>query len=89
MTVARIGPGRTLVLQGYDGGTWTFHLDPVDPETTRLVVRGRTPADQSAVDRAVRYLVSELPHFVMERGMMRGIETRVERGGHTENGAAA
>jgi menaquinone-dependent protoporphyrinogen IX oxidase len=89
MTVVRIDPGRTLVLQGYDGGTWTFHLDPVDLETTRLVVRGRTPADQSVVGRVVRYLVYELPHFVMERGMMRGIKVRAERSGHAEDDPAA
>lgn len=83
MTVERIEPGRTLVLQGYDGGTWTFHLDPIGAGTTRFVVRGRTPANQSVVDRAVRYLVYELPHFVMERGMMRGIKARAERPGHS------
>jgi hypothetical protein len=79
MTVEHIEPGRTLVLQGYDGGTWTFHLEPIDAETTRFIVRGRTPANQSFADRAFRYLVYELPHFVMERGMMRGIKARAER----------
>ena len=42
MAVTRIDPGRTLVLQRHDGGTWTFHLDFTDRETSRLVVRGRT-----------------------------------------------
>jgi hypothetical protein len=88
MTVERIDPGRTLVLQGYDGGTWTFHLDPIDAETTRFLVRGRTPANRSLVDRAVRYLVYELPHFVMERGMMRGIKARAERHGHVGDAAS-
>jgi hypothetical protein len=87
MTVERIDPGRTLVLQGYDGGTWTFHLEPIGAETTRFVVRGRTPADQSVVDRVVRYLVYELPHFVMERGMMRGIKARAERSDHAGSAA--
>lgn len=79
MTVERIDQGRTLVLRGYDGGTWTFHLEPIDAETTRFVVRGRTPANQSFLDRLVRYLAYELPHFIMERGMMRGIKARAER----------
>jgi hypothetical protein len=87
MTVERIDPGRTLVLQGYDGGTWTFHLDSIDEKTTRFVVRGRTPANQSVVDRTVRYLVYELPHFVMERGMMRGIKARAERSDHAGSAA--
>ena len=88
MTVEQIDPGRTLVLQGYDGGTWTFHLESIDAETTRFVVRGRTPANQSFADRAFRYLVYELPHFVMERGMMRGIKARAERPDHLGDSAS-
>jgi hypothetical protein len=79
MTVERIDPGRTLVLQGHDGGTWTFHLDPIDDETTRFIVRGRKPETRTAIGYALRYLTYELPHFVMERGMMLGITTRAER----------
>jgi hypothetical protein len=80
MTVSRIDPGRTLVLRGHDGGTWTFHLDPIDGKTTRFVVRGRKPRTRTAVGYVSRYLAYELPHFVMERGMMRGIKARAERG---------
>lgn len=79
MTVERIDPGRTLVLQGHDGGTWTFHLDPIDDETTRFLVRGRKPETRTAIGYALRYLTYELPHFIMERGMMLGIKTRAER----------
>jgi hypothetical protein len=84
MTVARIDPGRTLVLRGHDGGTWTFHLDPIDGRTTRFVVRGRKPENRTAVGFLLRYLAYELPHFVMERGMMRGIAVRAERVGRTD-----
>jgi hypothetical protein len=80
MKVEAIDPGRTLVLVGHDGGTWTFHLEPRDEETTRFIVRGRTPK-QTRCGRVVRYLAYELPHFVMERGMMRGIKARAERAG--------
>jgi hypothetical protein len=79
MTVKRVDPGRTLVLQGHDGGTWTFHLDPVDEGTTRFIVRGRKPENRTAVGSLLRYLTYELPHFVMERGMMLGIKARAER----------
>lgn len=82
MTVEKVDHGRTLVLRGHDGGTWTFHLEPIDDGTTRFVVRGRAP-QQSLLGRIVRYLAYELPHFVMERGMMRGIKTRAERTGRT------
>ena len=66
MTVETVDSGRTLVLRGHDGGTWTFHLEPIDDGATRFVVRGRTP-QQSLLGRVVRYLAYELPHFVMER----------------------
>lgn len=79
MTVEYIDRGRTLVLQGHDGGTWTFHLDPMDEATTRLIVRGRKPEARTAVGYVVRYLTYELPHFIMERGMMLGIKRRAER----------
>lgn len=81
MTVERIEPGRTLVLQGHDGGTWTFHLDSVDEGTTRLIVRGRKPRTRTVVGYLLRYLTYELPHFIMERGMMLGIKARAERDG--------
>jgi len=35
MTVEKVDPGRTLVLRGHDGGTWTFHLEPIDDEMDR------------------------------------------------------
>lgn len=79
MTVKRVDPGRTLVLQGHDGGTWTFHLEPIDGETTRFIVRGRKPKNRTALGHVVRYLTYELPHFIMERGLMLGIKTRAER----------
>jgi len=78
-TVVLLERGRTLVLQGFDGGTWTFHLDPLDAETTRFVVRSRTPRGASLPVTLFRHLVYEFPHFVMERGMMRGIRSRAER----------
>lgn len=83
MSVARMEPGRTMVLRGHDGGTWTFHVDPVDEKTTRFLVRGRKPAPETRLGYALRYLFYELPHFIMERGMMRGIEARAERSGGT------
>ncbi|UTF52264.1 hypothetical protein [Natronosalvus rutilus] len=78
MTVKRIEPGRTLVLQGYDGGTWTFHLDPTSEETTRFIVRGQKPKTRTVLGYVLRYLAYELPHFIMECGLMRGIKARAE-----------
>lgn len=84
MTVKQIDPGRTLVLQGHDGGTWTFHLDPLEEQTTRFIVRGRKPKNRTMIGYVMRYLTYELPHFIMERGMMFGIKTRAERVGQDE-----
>lgn len=79
MTVVRLDPGRTLVLQGHDGGTWTFHLEPIEAGTTRFLVRGRRPEARTVAGYLLGYLAYELPHFVMERGMMLGIKARAER----------
>ncbi|WP_415382645.1 hypothetical protein [Halosimplex sp. TS25] len=81
MVVERVDPRRTLVLRGHDGGTWTFHLERVDDETTRFLVRGRKPVARTALGYLARYVGYELPHFVMERGMMLGIKARAERAG--------
>lgn len=89
MTVEYIDQGRTLVLRGHDGGTWTFQLEPIDEETTRFVVRGRKPQPRTKVGYVLRYLTNELPHFVMERGMMLGIKARAERHGRTAERAAS
>lgn len=55
----------------YFGWNWAFVLEGSDGGSTRLIVRSR-------VDGRPRVLV-EIPHFVMERGMLRGIERRAER----------
>ncbi|WP_435345788.1 hypothetical protein [Haloarchaeobius sp. HRN-SO-5] len=86
MTVEYVDRGRTLVLQGHDGGTWTFHLEPMDEATTRFIVRGRKPETRTAIGYVARYLAYELPHFVMERGMMLGIKDRAERERRLQNG---
>jgi hypothetical protein len=53
--------------------SWAFVLQPVDADTTRLVVRTRT-----SVEAGWMKLI-ELPSFIMERGMLRGIRERAER----------
>ena len=60
-------------------GAWRFCLRPVD-RGTRLLVRGSgSPAGHATFD---------IVHFVMERGMMRGIRRRAQRGGARERAAA-
>ena len=68
-TVAGIEPQRALVL---DGG-WTFYLEPVDNENTRLIVR------YFCKDHPLYYFtIFEPAHFLMESGMMLGLKARAE-----------
>ena len=83
----RLDPGRTLVFgtrqigtstQQPTDGTWAFIVQPIDAQSTRLIVRGRSAAVRSAAQRAFDRLVFEPMHFVMERKMMEGIKARAE-----------
>jgi hypothetical protein len=96
MTVAQLVPNRAMVLVQRDefdvamrgaqvhGGVWHFLLEPVDANSTRLIMRGAAP-DKTGV---LYDLVFDPAHFVMERKMMLGIKERVERQaqGHTHGG---
>jgi hypothetical protein len=68
-TVAAIDPQRALVL---DGG-WTFYLQPLDEQNTRLIVRYFCNDNP-----AYYFTLFEPAHFLMESGMMMGIKARAE-----------
>jgi hypothetical protein len=51
-------------------GSWSFHLRPV-AAGTRLLVRG--------AGGAVGHAAFDIPHFVMEQKMMRGLRSRAQR----------
>jgi hypothetical protein len=81
MVVAAVEAGSHLVLMSpndfdrvQDGkkaaGAWGFHLRNTDGRT-RLLIRGS--------GGAVGHFAFDVPHFVMEQKMMRGIRSRVER----------
>jgi hypothetical protein len=61
--------------------TWAFVLDERSDGTTRLVIRVRSDAHPRWQALPTMHLV-ELPHFVMERRMLRGIKERAERNGN-------
>lgn len=89
--VARVEPGQHLVLRtpgdptanieaGFPDASWAFVLQPVDPDTTRLIVRWR--ADYKQGDLAValwNHYGIEPVHFIMEQKTMRGIKERAEK----------
>jgi hypothetical protein len=71
--------GRILRREPSEGGNWTFVLVPIDPVTTRLVVRSRGPASPSLLLRLFWMGVFQPAHFVMERRMMVHLKSLAER----------
>jgi len=74
-TVIGLEPRRALWLEG----GWSFVLQSIDPNTTRLIVRYPMKPDQF-VNPVLTYSIFEPAHFVMESGMMLGIKRRAEHG---------
>lgn len=74
-TVTEVVPCRALVLD-----TWgSFVVVPNGADRSRLIVRSRMGGpDAPAAGAAVSFLVFEIPHFIMEREMLRGIKARAE-----------
>lgn len=72
--VAAFEPGRAIVLEHWGA----FSVEPIDHNSTRVILRTRTPRGLGGVFYSP--LLAEFPHFVMERGMLKGIKRRAERG---------
>jgi hypothetical protein len=84
--VVEIQPQRALVMleELPSGGltSWSFILQP-SGGSTRMIVRARASSAESFLQwlsRTVELLLLEPGYFVMERGMLRGIKKRAERG---------
>jgi len=72
-TITRLEPGRALALQG-----WSFVVQPIDANTTRLIVR--YPLTGETFGNAFfSFAIFEPAHFAMESGMMLGIKHHAER----------
>ncbi len=75
--VVEVVPGRALVLENWGA----FVVQPIDANTSRFYVRSRgpgTPSLAAVVFGPLNVLVFEPAHFIMERGMMRGVRDRAE-----------
>lgn len=59
--------------------SWTFQLEPLGPETTRLVERQHFDWFPSARNNALYHALLEPVAFVMAQRMLRGIKRRAER----------
>jgi hypothetical protein len=81
--VADIIPGRALVLGDVDpklgAHSWTFYLQPIDEQTTRLIVRSRGDYPSTLSNFLIWQIITEPLHFVMERKMLQGIKWRAEK----------
>jgi NAD(P)-dependent dehydrogenase (short-subunit alcohol dehydrogenase family) len=73
-------PGRAIVLEHWGA----FCVEPIDQNRTRVILRTRAPRGLGGM--FYHPLVGEFPHFVMERGMLKGIKRRAERNMNVPNG---
>ena len=76
--VIDVVPGRAMVLDKWGA----FVVQPVDAQTSRLIVRTReagTPSLAGIVLGPFGVFVFEPAHFIMQRGMLRGVRDRAER----------
>jgi hypothetical protein len=78
------GTGRPLdredpKLGTYFGWNWTFVLGQAGGRRTRLLVRSRVDGAPRFPIKLLYVLLLEFPHFVMERGMLKGLKKRAER----------
>jgi hypothetical protein len=74
MVIAQLEDERALVVEG----GWAWYLEPVDENTTRLIVRYASFKVNDLFSRLFYYPIFEPAHFVMEQGMMLGIKARAE-----------
>jgi hypothetical protein len=71
--VSLVVPGQSLSLEG-----WSYHLQPLNDQQTRLIVRYPSFVVDSPGAAFYYYVIFEPAHFVMEAGMMLGIKLRAE-----------
>ena len=65
-------PDKAIVLEGWGA----FVVKPIDEHRTRVILRSHVPWGTAAL----YYLLAvEIPHFIMERRMLKGIKQRAER----------
>lgn len=78
LQVYTMTPEKTMVLATAVNGGWSFHLRPINEQTTRLIARFHL-APRNGWEQFVHYTILEPIHFIMERGMLKGIKKRAEK----------
>lgn len=83
--VALLHPERDLVLHTPDGGgTWSFHLRPIDTAHTRLVARSRAGQPRTVGEHLFNNVLWDIAHFIMERRMLLTLKQRGEHLAHEQ-----
>jgi hypothetical protein len=78
-SVTGIEAGRAIILGGDNPPTsWSFILDPIDENSTRLIIRYRQDFEPTFGNVLGWRVLTEPIHFNMERKMLQGIKERVE-----------
>lgn len=70
-------------VRGEIAASWAFVLQPIDEKSTRLLVDWRADWRPGLLADLLNVFMLEPVHFIMERGMMRGIKNRAERNAST------
>jgi hypothetical protein len=83
LRVSHVQPGRSFVLEGWGA----FALEPIDEQTTRMIIRTHR-TKRAPWLRVLDFFIGEPAHFIMERGMLRGIKKRAERNAGVQSAAA-
>ncbi len=75
--VAAFEPGRATILEGWG----TFAIEPIDANSTRVILRSRVRRGGGGLYHRLFYhpRIAAFPHFLIERGMLKGIKERTER----------
>ena len=85
--VSTLDPNRALVLgilgpaaseADSPSGAWSFVLDSIDADTTRLIARLQVYPPKIG-GQLFFYLFIEPAHFIMQRGGLRGVKVRAEQ----------
>jgi hypothetical protein len=73
------GKDYSRILRGQDAsGSWAFYLHPENEKSTWLIARS-SEGKISFVNKLLRYVSYEVPHFIMERKMLLTMKKLIEQ----------
>lgn len=79
--VQEILPQEAIVLRGDSPGastSWVFYLQPIDKNFSRLIIRYKITYEPTFGNIIMWRVITDPIHFVMERGLLKGIKSRAE-----------